>query len=163
MTDNHTKWIGRTINGIFFAHVGVTMILGEKMNQNQLLGCLVVWGLFASWAGGAFWHGARPFFKLQKEVTWLKVPCRIAPIALVFAILQVPIWSLMTRQFPPDHFSNTQAYIVTAGVLFGLAGPMAPMLTGIGRRLREINKEQRRKIKEKKEQSQQRSGPPRSH
>jgi drug/metabolite transporter (DMT)-like permease len=159
MTENQTRWIGRTINCVFFAHVAATIFLGERMNQNQLLGCLVVWGLLASWAAGAFWHGARPFFKLQQEVPWLRVPCRVAPVALTFAVLQIPIWSLMTRQFPPDHFSNTQAYVFTAGVLFGLGGPMAPMLTGIGRRLREINKDQRRKIKEKKERSQQRPEP----
>lgn len=94
-----------------------------------------------------------------KEVAWLTLPCRIAPVALAFALLQIPIWSLMTRQFPPAHFSNAQAYIATAGVLFGLGGPMAPMLAGIGRRLWEINQGQRRKIKEKKERSPQRPEP----
>jgi hypothetical protein len=138
--------------------IAISLVLGEKMNQNQLLGCLLVWGFLVSWAVALFWSASRPFFALRHQFSVLRIPCFVSVIALIFAVIQIPIWSAMTNEFPPYHFSAAQATVTTLGVLFSLLGPGAPGIVVFAQRIWEINKEKRRSIKEKK--LSQQGGPP---
>jgi hypothetical protein len=145
------KKIGGTI--FLVITVGASIVFsafGDRMNRDQLFGCLVIWVFFVIWALFAFWFGGLPFFLRRFEDPSLKIPCAVAVISLAFAILQIPIWSLMTRQFPPDHFSSIQALLVTAGVVFSLFGPAAPFVFVLARQIWQVNQEQHRVLKEKK-------------
>lgn len=150
MSTSTTQLIGRGLSGLFVVLLVVASALGERMNQNPLLGCLIFWGVLASWAAALFWFASRPYFALRDALPILRIPCVFSVIALGFAALQLPLWSAMTTRFPPDQFSAVQAAVATVGVLFGLAGPGAPGIIVFVQRVWEMNKEQRRRIKERR-------------
>jgi uncharacterized membrane protein YidH (DUF202 family) len=150
MSTSKTTLIGKCLSGLFLVLLVVASVLGKRMNQNQLLGCLIFWGVLASWAAAFFWFASRPYFALRDAFPILRIPCFLSVIALVFAAIQIPIWGAMTKQFPPDHFSAVQAAVATVGVLFGLAGPGAPGIIVFVQRVWEMNKEERRRLKERR-------------
>lgn len=132
------------LSGLVFA----AYTLGERMNEDQMLGCLLVWALLATWALALFWNASRPYFRLREKIPALKIPCRISVVALILAVIQVPLWVLMTGQFPPDNFSGFQGVVMVAGVLLGGAGPGAPGILIFIRSLKAANRERHRRIQE---------------
>lgn len=154
-------WLLIAAGGILIASFGVFGALGDRMNQNQLLGCLTGWAFLVVWAVFVWWVGTwrvrprlatEPHFRL-----WFAVGTG----ALVFAIVQVPLWGLMTHRFPPDKFTVGQSILATIGVVFGLFAPGAPLVARVLKSIWQTNQEQRRKLKEKKPGASQQSEGPR--
>ena len=144
--------IGKALNILCAGSFILAVVLNERLNENQLLGSLVVWSILALWAMALFWSTSLPFWPHLRDFPFLRIPYVISLLAVIFAVVQIPIWSLMTGQFPPDDFSSRQAYIVTAGVVFGLVGPGAPAGINFIRNLWDENRKQRQEIKDRKSQ-----------
>ena len=119
--------IGKILNIACAGSFLTAVIMNERLNEDPILGSLVVWATLAFWAMSLFWSTSLPFMPHLREFRFLRIPFGMAVIAVLYAMLQIPIWSLMTGRFPPDHFTPKQAHIATAGVLFGMVGPGAPM------------------------------------
>lgn len=111
--------------GIILSASGVFAVLGDRMNQNQLLGCLAVWAFLIIWAGFMWWVGTWPVVSRLATEPDLKLSFAVGTGALVFAIVQVPLWGLMTHRFPPDNFTAMQGILATMGIVFGLFAPGA--------------------------------------
>lgn len=150
MKDSTTRWIGRTLCTVFSILAIVVYMPSERMEQDQMLGCLVAWALISSWASALFWHASRPYFPLREKLPALRIPCRISVVALVIAVIQVPLWGVMTGQFPPYNFSGIQVAVVIIGVLFGMVGPGAPGILVFTRSMEAANKERLRRIRDDK-------------
>ena len=142
--------IGKVLNSLCAGSFILAVILNERLNDNELLGCLVVWAILAFLAMALFWSDSLPFWPHLKDFPFLRHPFWVSIFAVLFAVLEIPIWSLMTGQFPPDDFTSQQASIVTAGVLFGMAGPAAPAGINFIRNVWDENRKQRQRIKDKK-------------
>jgi len=122
--------------------------LGDRMNRDQMSGCLVFWTFLVVWASFMFWAGTWPLFARLADEPKARVPFGIGAAALIFAIFQIPMWSLITHRFPPNEFTGTQAVIATVGVVISLFGPAAPVVIGVSKQLWAANLQQRRKLKE---------------
>ena len=156
---NDRKKLGfRILMGIMIGAGIVFSVLGDRMNQDQLFGCLVFWTFLVVWSSFMFWAGTWPLLSRLVNEPNTRVPFAIGAGALIFAICQIPLWSLMTHRFPPDKFTGTQAVIATVGVVFSLFAPAAPVVIGVSKQLWAANLEQRRKLKEKKDGGQQQTG-----
>ena len=125
-------------------------VLGNRLNNNQLLGCLVVGTFMFSISLLAFLFGARPFRALGPSDKTIRRAFIFACLSLAYSVLQIPLWSCMTHQFPPGKMSETQAGLATAGVVISLFGPAAPWIVRFVRFIRERNKEQREALRRKK-------------
>lgn len=138
--------------------VGYTAItiLGDRLNSNQLLGCLVVGAFMLAISVLAFLFGALPFRALGTPDKTIRRAFIFACLSLAYSVLQIPLWSCMTHQFPPGTMSGTQAGFATAGAVISLFGPAAPFIVKLLRFIRERNKKQREALKRKKAE---RSGP----
>ncbi len=142
--------------------VGASVVfsaLGDRMNQNQMLGCLVFWAFLMIWASFMFWAGSWPLLPRLATEPQTRVPFALGAGGLLFAIGQIPLWSLLTQRFPPDKFTEGQAVLATGGVVVSLFAPAAPIVIKVTRQLWTVNLEQRRKIKEKKNRSQPPAAP----
>lgn len=144
----------RLLTGIIVGAGIVFSAFGERMNQNQLLGCLVFWAFLVIWASFMFWAGTWPLLPRLAREPQTRLPFAIGAGALIFAIGQIPLWSLMTHRFPPDKFTGTQAVLAAVGIVISLFAPAAPLVIGVSKQLWAANQEQRRRLKEKKTGSQ---------
>jgi Na+/melibiose symporter-like transporter len=140
--------------GVFLATGFVVIeILGNRLNSNQLLGCLVVGAFMFGISLVAFLFGALPFRTVGASDKTIRRAFIFACFSLAYSILQIPLWSCMTHQFPPGTMGDTQAGFVTFGVIISLFGPAAPLIVRFARFIRERDKEQalRRKKAERDE------------
>lgn len=157
---NDRRKLGFRILTVILVGAGIVFsALGDRMNQNQLLGCLVFWAFLVIWAAFIFWAGTWPLLPRLANEPQTHVPFAVGAGGLVFAICQIPLWSLLTHRFPPDKFTETQAVLATVGVVISLFAPAAPVVSGVSKQLWKANLEQRRKIKEKKDRSQPPAAP----
>lgn len=127
-------------------------VLGNRLNSNQLLGCLVVGAFMFAISLVAFLFGALPFRTLGASDKTIRRAFIFACLSLAYSVLQIPLWSYMTHQFPPGTMSGTQAGFATVGVVISLFGPAAPWIVRFVRFIRERNKEQREALRRKKEE-----------
>jgi hypothetical protein len=125
-------------------------VLGNRLNSNQLLGCLLVGPLMVGISLVAFLVGALPFRALGASDKTIQRAFIFACLCLVYSVLQIPLWSYMTHQFPPGTMNGTQAGFATVGAVFSLFGPAAPLILKIVRFIRQRNKEQRASLRRKK-------------
>jgi len=129
----------------------VTMdVLGNRLNSNQLLGCLVVSAFIFGISFVGFLFGALPFRALGASDKTMARAFVFACLSLVYSILQIPLWSFMTHQFPPGTMSGSQAGFAAVGVVISLFGPAAPWIIQFCRFIRTRNKEQREALRRKK-------------
>jgi hypothetical protein len=132
-TKPHSKLV--KVIGSLAGTLGVAMmLLGDRLNHDQMLGCLLVGTFMIVMSFLFFLMGAMPFRELvttDRAMRWAFV---FACGSLAYAVLQIPVWCWMTHSFPPDSMSSTQALWATMGVLVSLAGPFAPLAVRISRR-----------------------------
>ena len=129
-------------------------LLGNKLNQDQLLGCLLFMTLISLVSLALFSFRALPFKSLTQQDLVIKRSFTVAVLSLIFSFLQLPFWILLTGQFPPDHFSKSKALVATIGVVVALFGPAAPSIVMFYRQMAMANKAQRAAINEKKKANQ---------
>ena len=117
---------------------GVVMGQGEKLNENDFLGTIVIGSSLFSISSIFFYCASfqyrKELFKDQK----LKVAYYFSVGSLLLSLFQIPVWVLITGQFPPRGFTDVQALIVTIIVLIALFGPAAPWLLIFQRHLAEM-------------------------
>jgi len=114
--------------------------LGNKVNENQLMGAVLFGALLCSMSGISFYFASFQNRNLFENDTVLRKAYRFAIACFVFSFLQIPIWSVLTGHFPPKGFSGIGALIATIGVVLCLVGPAVPWLFGFLREMNEINK-----------------------
>lgn len=152
---NDRRRLGFRLLTVILVGAGVVFsALGDRMNHNQLLGCLVFWAFLVVWASFMFWAGTWPLLPRLATEPQTRGPFALGAGGLLFAIGQIPLWSLLTHRFPPDKFTEGQAVLATIGIVVSLCAPAAPVVIKVSRQLWAANLEQRRKIKEKKDRSQ---------
>ena len=126
-------------------------ILGDRLNHDQMLGCLLVGSFMILLSFLFFLLGAIPFRALGTSDRVIRWAFFIACFSLVYSVAQIPIWCLMTHSFPPATMSSSQAVGATFGVIISIFGPAAPLVVKIGRRVIARDKEQRSALRHKKE------------
>jgi MFS family permease len=57
-----------------------------------------------------------------------RIPFRFATFGVIFSPFHVPLWCLLTRQFPPGEFDLWTMWIIMPLLLLSLLGPIAPIL-----------------------------------
>lgn len=134
---------------LVIGYIAIT-VLGNRLDKNQLLGCLVVGAFMLAFSVFAFLAGARPFRALGAHDRAMRRAFIFACLSLAYSILQIPLWSGMTHQFPPGTMNGTQAGFAAVGVVISLFGPAAPLIVRFGRSIRKRNKEQREALRRKK-------------
>jgi hypothetical protein len=130
----------------------VINVLGNRLNNDQLLGCLVASAFMFSISLVGFLFGALPFRALGASDKAIRRAFIFACVSLVYSVLQIPIWTCMTHQFPPGTMNGTQAGFATVGVVIALFGPAAPWTVKFVRFVRERNMQQREALRRKKEE-----------
>src|SRR4051812_1364437 len=114
-----SKFIGRFSTAVVVLAValGVTArVLGDRLNRDQMLGCLVVGTFLFVVSLAFFFRGSLPYRSLGVSDASIRRGFQISSVCVVYALVQIPIWCLMTHRFPPDGFTEIQAVIVTAGL-----------------------------------------------
>jgi hypothetical protein len=115
--------LSHVVAGLAVAISIAATVLGKRLNSNQMLGCLVVWAFLFVSSLAFFLSCSLPFRSLGVSDPSIRRSFRFSSLCLVYALFQIPIWSLMTRRFPPGELTETQAVIVTAGLVISLFGP----------------------------------------
>ena len=144
---SRNKLILRLFVGILLVSGAIFSFLGNTMNDNQLLGCLLTWAFLTVWAVFMFWAGSWPLIYRLGTDTHARRLFSLGVAGLAFAILQIPLWSLMTQRFPPDNFTLVQAILASCGAVISLIAPAAPTVIRIMKGIWLINQEQRRRLK----------------
>jgi hypothetical protein len=123
-----TKFLARFSTAVAIA-LGVTArVLGNRLNRDQLLGCLVV-GAFLFMVSLAFFlHGSLPYRSLGVSDASIRRSFLFSWVCVVYALFEIPIWCLITHRFPPDGFTEIQAVIVSAGLVVSLFGSATPWI-----------------------------------
>src|SRR5579871_5421743 len=103
--------------------VVVLRLLGDRLNQNQMLGCLFVGAFLILLSFLAFLLGAIPFQPLGASDRVMRWAFVFACFSMVYAVAQIPLWCLITHRFPPGAMSGSQATWATIGVILSLFGP----------------------------------------
>lgn len=123
--------------------VGVFSGLGKKVDENQLLGLVLLGAFFSSLSGAFFYFASFQNRALFEKSLILRNCYRFAIGCFVFSFLQIPLWSLLTGHFSPRDFTEVGALIVTIGIILSLLGPASPWIVGFIRELIEIDKQNR--------------------
>jgi len=116
-------------------------ILGKRLDQNQLLGCLFVGSFLILFSLLAFLLGAIPLRHLGSSDKTIKRAFIFACLAFFYSIIQIPLWCLATNSFPPAKLDKWQATWATLGVIISLLGPAALLVVKIGRKIVARDKE----------------------
>jgi hypothetical protein len=151
MTTKPNLKLVKSVGILVIIMVVVGRLLGDRMNHDQMLGCLFVGSFLILFSFLAFLLGAIPFRALgaaDRVIRWAFV---FACFALAYSVAQIPLWCLMTHRFPPATLSSNQATWATIGVILSLFGPAAPLVIRIGRGIGTRDKEQRATLRRKNE------------
>jgi len=130
----------------------LTQALGKRIDQDQLLGCLLVWAFMFAASVAFFCRGALKFKDKTATDPGIHHAYHFAVLSLLLSAIQIPLWTIMTGEFPPNHFTEFQAVVVAGGVVVALFGPAAPWFVMFKRAMVVINNQQREEIKKCKEQ-----------
>ena len=131
--------------------LGVTArILGDRLNRDQILGCLVVGAFLFIVSLAFFLRGSVPYRPLIASDAHIRWGFRFSTVCVAYALFQIPVWCLLTRCFPPDGFTDSQAVVVTAGVVISMFGSATPWIILFIRFLRARNEQQRALLKQRK-------------
>jgi len=126
-------------------------VLGDRLDRDQRLGCLVV-GAFLFLVSLAFFlRGSLPYRSLGASDANIRRGFRFSSVCAAYALFQIPIWCWMTHRFPPGGFTEIQAYIVAAGVVVSMFGSATPWIILFCRDIRAANKQQKELLKQRKD------------
>jgi hypothetical protein len=119
----------RVLSAIFVGMILLAIPFGKRMETDAVFGvgfCAV--GIVVGSAmlyvflclplRDGHWH--------QRE---FRIPFRLATLGVIISPFHVPLWSLLTRQFPPDDFATWTIWVVMPVLLLSLLGPIVPVMT----------------------------------
>lgn len=124
--------------------------LGVRLDREQTLGCLVFGAFHFILSLAFFLRGSVPYHALGASDAGIRRGFRFSLACVVFALFQIPIWSLMTRRFPPDGFTDGQSVVVIAGLLVSMFGSATPWIIFFFRYIRAANNRKRELSKQRK-------------
>lgn len=116
-----SRWL--FVGGLIFA-----LPFGEKMNSYPVFGTLSCAVILCIIAVFLFSHLAAPLRSAYGESASFRAAYGIAKAGILVSPFHIPIWSVLTRQFPPDDFQEWMMWIVMPLLLLSLLGPMVPFL-----------------------------------
>ncbi|WP_269527154.1 hypothetical protein [Coraliomargarita parva] len=146
MNQKTEQIIGRFLAALLVLNLVVFFGSGDFVDENKTYGMAMFWATFFSWSLLLFWMTSLRYSKVTNK----KVSYTIARLAVAYSFLQIPIWCIISKEFPPENFSLSEALLLTLGAVFGLFGPAAPLISSFLSRLSAANAEQHRQIKIKK-------------
>ncbi len=72
--------------------------------------------------------GTLPEWHESQQGTALKIAVIIGYAGLAVSVLHIPLWVLLTREFPPENFGSAAAAVATLAIGFSILGPLLPFL-----------------------------------
>jgi len=101
---------------------------GDLLNENAIIGCIAIEGLMVLGSGLLFFFGT---FRVRKKLlsdSKLKKLFVLSIFGFILSFFHIPIWIILSGQFPPKAFNHPMAEILTLLVAFSLIMPAAPFI-----------------------------------
>ena len=150
MNEKTRKNILKSLIAIDLIGYSIAMLLGEKLDANQVLGSIILEALLFVASLAFFVGAALPYKELTTSDVVLKRAYRFSIFSLILSLLTVPIWSLLSGEFPPGDFGQVSSIVASTILLVALFGPASPWIILWRRWLIETNIKMREQKKRKK-------------
>ena len=127
------------------------MMKGDLLNENQSFGSIWYAILLFITSLIFFINGAVPYKSMISDDKKIKISYYLSITCLILSALELPLWIIISGQFPPSKFSDLQVVIIAITIIFSIFGPASPWIILYRRHLIEIkNKKREEKIKTKR-------------
>ena len=126
--DNKSVTLAKISGGLLVLCIMAAAVMGDYLDANPVVGCLVAGLLIPIISLCVFSVGTLPEWHESQQGTALKIAVIIGYAGLAVSVLHIPLWVLLTREFPPENFGSATAAVATLAVSFSILGPLLPIL-----------------------------------
>ncbi len=133
---NKSVTLAKISGGLLVLFAMALGAMGDYLDANPVVGCLVIGLLIPIASLLAFSLGTLPKWREAQQDTALKIAVIIGSAGLAVSVLHIPLWVLLTREFPPQNFGSAAAAVATLAIGFSILGPLLPFLLVARRRLK---------------------------
>lgn len=144
------QWTSKILIVLAATFYIVGMIQGDMLNENQVIGCIWFGVLLLIVSIIFFINGALPLKNEIHTDKSIKLGFYFAVACLILSALEIPLWIIISGQFPPDNFSEMQSVGVAVTVGLSLFGPASPWIIQFRRFLIDTNRKMREEKKQKR-------------
>ena len=118
----------RILSGTFISMIVLMIPFGNKMNTAPVFGMLVC--AIGIVVGSSMLYAllCLPLREAHRQDQAFQTPFRLATIGVIISPFHVPLWVLLTHEFPPDHFAPWTMWIVMPLLALSLIGPLVPIM-----------------------------------
>lgn len=110
------------------AIVGIFAGQGSRLNENQKLGIIAVGALIVAFSTCFLYFGSLRCREYFADDRILKIAFRASIACWIFSFLQIPLWVVLTGQYPPGKFSSTGAVIAMLFLGLSVSGSGMPWI-----------------------------------
>jgi len=118
----------RILSAIFLGMIFLMIPFGDKMDTDPVFGMVsVALGLII---GSALLYTllCLPVRDACRKDLSLRLLFKLATFGVVISPFHIPLWGILTREFPPEHFDPWTIWIVMPLIGLSIIGPMMPIM-----------------------------------
>ncbi len=116
----------RALSTAFIGMILLMIPFGNKMNTAPVFGVLVCAVGLVIGSSMLYALLCLPLRNAHRLDPAFRTPFRLATAGVIISPFHVPLWVLLTREFPPDHFAPWTMWIVAPLLGLSLIGPLVP-------------------------------------